>query len=458
MKSKRRRPCRAAAFFPSSYWIFASPAPPGYNSRMRFVRVSTLFVAFLLLPFSAFAALTPEERAELEKQLGELETQISANKNELSKKQGERQTLERDVAIIDGEIKASQLAIKQRDLTIRKLTDGMKDKESAIKVLDGKVAKGQESVAQMIRRTREIDDISIAEMALGNNISDIFTEIDEFESVQKALDAAFNVMAVSRADLSERKKALAKEQEEEQDMKQLQVFQKRSLEEKEDEKQGLVTAAKGQEKVYQSVIAAQTRTATEIRARLFDLRDSGAIPFGKAYEYAKEASALTGVRPAVILGILAEESNLGENVGTGNWRTDMHPTRDQPVFEKLMAELGLDPDAQKVSKKPWYGWGGAMGPAQFIPSTWVQYKVRVAKIVGQDPPNPWDARTAIFASAMLMMDNGADKGTRAAERLAALRYLAGWGNASKTAYAFYGDDVMALADKFQKEIDVLEGR
>ncbi len=120
------------------------------------------------------------------------------------------------------------------------------------------------------------------------------------------------------------------------------------------------------------------------------------------------------MRPAVILGILAEESNLGENVGTGNWKTDMHPTRDQPVFATLMAELGLDPDQQKVSKKPWYGWGGAMGPAQFIPSTWVGYKDRVAKIVGQNPPNPWDARTAIFASAMLMMDNGADEQTRAA--------------------------------------------
>lgn len=424
-------------------------------SRAFLIFLGALFVC---APLFSYAALTPEERAELEQQLAELETQISSNKTELTKKQGERQSLERDVAILNGEIKASQLAIKQRDLTIKKLTDGMKDKEAGIKVLDGKIAKGQESIAQMIRRTREIDDTTIAELTLGGNISEIFTEVDEFEIVQKALDKAFAEMATARADLSARKNALAEQQEEEQDLKQLQVFQKRSLEEKEDEKQELVAAAKGEEKVYQSVIAAQTRTATEIRARLFELRDSGAIPFGKAYEFAKEASVLTGVRPAVILGILAEESNLGENVGTGNWRTDMHPTRDQPVFEKLMAELGLDPDVQKVSKKPWYGWGGAMGPAQFIPSTWVQYKDRVGKLMGTNPPNPWDARTAIFASAMLMMDNGADKQTRAAERLAALRYLAGWGNASKPAYAFYGDDVMALADKFQKEIDVLEGR
>ena len=432
----------------------------GYTRRMSVRLFIGVFGALFVIctPLFSYAALTPEERAELERQLAEVEEQIAANKTELGKKQEERQSLERDVAILDGKIKNAKLAIKQRDLAIRKLTDGITDKEAAIKVLDGKVAAGQEAVAQMLRRTREIDDTTLVELALGGSISDLFTEIDDFETVQRALGEAFEVMATARADLAARKEALRSQQEEEEELKQLQVIQQRSLQRTEGEKKELVTVAKGQESIYSQVIAAQTKTANEIRARLFNLRDSGAIPFGKAYEYTKEASIKTGVRPAVILAILAEESNLGENVGTGNWRTDMHPTRDQPVFQTLMAELGLNPDDMKVSKKPWYGWGGAMGPAQFIPSTWVQYKDRIAKATGNDPPNPWDARTAIFASAILMMDNGADKQTRAAERLAALRYFAGWGNAGKAAYAFYGDDVMALADKFQKEIDILEGR
>ncbi|HEY4488731.1 MAG TPA: hypothetical protein VJB97_04400, partial [Candidatus Paceibacterota bacterium] len=104
------------------------------------------------------------------------------------------------------------------------------------------------------------------------------------------------------------------------------------------------------------------------------------------------------------------------------------------------------------------GYGGAMGPAQFIPSTWMLYKDRLAKITGTNPPNPWQPRTAVFATALLMGDNGADAGTRSAERLAALRYFAGWGNASKPAYAFYGDSVMEYVDQYQRDIDVLEGR
>lgn len=437
---------------------FVSSCSMRYNhGHMRLTRVLILG-ALLSMPFTASAALTPQERAELERQLADVEKQIETNKTELTKKQGERQTLERDVSVLNGQIKDAQLAIKQRDLAIKKLTDGITDKESAIKVLDEKVLEGQESIAQMIRRTHEIDDITIAELALGGSISDLFTEIDNYQIVQQALDDAFKAMAIARADLGARKEALLGQQSEEEELKQLQVVQQRTLKDREGEKKTLVSYAKGQESEYQKMITAQTKTANEIRARLFELRDSGAIPFGKAYEYAKEAAAATGVRPALILGVLAQESNLGENVGTGNWKTDMHPTRDVPVFATLMAELGLDPDAQKVSKKPWYGWGGAMGPAQFIPSTWVGYKDRIGQLTGNNPPNPWDARTAIFASALLMADNGADAQTRASERLAALRYFAGWGNANKPAYAFYGDGVMGLADKFQKEIDVLEGR
>jgi hypothetical protein len=33
----------------------------------------------------------------------------------------------------------------------------------------------------------------------------------------------------------------------------------------------------------------------------------------------------------------------------------------------------MNPDTAKVSAAPSYGWGGAMGPGQFIPSTWACY-------------------------------------------------------------------------------------
>lgn len=62
-----------------------------------------------------------------------------------------------------------------------------------------------------------------------------------------------------------------------------------------------------------------------------------------------------------------------------------------------------------------------------------------------------------MATAMLMADNGASLQTPKAERLAALRYFAGWANANKRAYAFYGDGVMGFAAQFQRDINQLYG-
>ncbi|MBI2610869.1 lytic murein transglycosylase [Candidatus Kaiserbacteria bacterium] len=423
--------------------------------------------AFLLLLVSCDAAISAtysfaetleERRARLESQLVEIERDISEKRGVLSEKQKERASLERDIAILDNQIGVAQQQIKHRDLSISKLRDDISVKKSAIGEVDKKVSRSEQSLAQLIRRTHEIDDISLAELVLGGSLTDLFQDIDNYETLQRDLDRSFDEMAALRADLSVRKEILEEKQGEEEQLRRIQVLEKQAIEKREKEKQQILTVTKGQEKAYQELIAERERQAAVIRSALFELRDSKAISFGSAYQYAKEASAKTGVRPALILAILREETNLGENIGTGNWKTDMHPTRDRPVFEQITRELGLDPDSMPVSKKPSYGWGGAMGPAQFIPSTWIQYKDRIARATGENPPNPWTPRTAIFAASILMADNGADGGTREAERLAALRYFAGWTNAKKAAYAFYGDDVMAFADQYQKDIDILEGR
>ncbi len=100
-----------------------------------------------------------------------------------------------------------------------------------------------------------------------------------------------------------------------------------------------------------------------------------------------------------------------------------------------------------------------MGPSQFIPSTWVLYEARIARALGisQDAPNPWNNLHAFTATAMLLADNGATGQTRESERMAALRYFAGWGNASNPAYAFYGDGVMGFADQFEADMRTLSG-
>jgi len=425
--------------------------------RTPSVCLLAVLAALVLAPLFALAQNVEERRAVLEKELAAIETQIADQQKILDVRARESVSLERDIAIMSATIEKAKLSIKARSLEIERLGRESGEKQVTILKLSQKIEREKESLAELLRKTEQADSFSLPEIMLGGkNLSEFFQDIDEYRGIKGALRASYTALDFNKKETEAERVALENRRADETQLRQLQELEKRKVEAQQTEKARILKISKGIEAEYQKIIKAKKQSAAQIRAELFTLRGSAAIPFGKALELANAASKRTGVRPAFILGVIAEESNLGENVGTGNWRVDMKAPRDTEPFLDITRRLGLDPDKMPVSKKPWYGYGGAMGPAQFIPSTWVLYEERIAKATGHNPPNPWEPEDAIMAAAILLMDNGADKGTLVAERLAALRYLAGWTNATKKAYAFYGDDVMELTEKYQRQIDILQ--
>ncbi len=416
-------------------------------------------MALVLSPLFVFAQNVEERRAQLEKDLAALEMQIAQQQDILNARARESVTLERDVAILNATIEKAKLSIRARSLEIERLLKESGEKQVVIEKLGAKIIREKESIGELIRKTDKVDSFSLPEIMFGDkNLSEFFQDVEEYQVIKGALRDSYKVLDTDKKETEAQRETLDTKRTEETQLRKIQELEKRKIETQEAEKKRILKISKGIEAEYQKIIKVKQLTAAQIRAELFTLRGSAAIPFGKALEYATAAGKRTGVRPAFLLGIIAEESNLGENVGKGNWRIDMKAPRDTEPFLDITKRLGLDPDRMPVSKKPWYGFGGAMGPAQFIPSTWVLYEERIAKATLHNPPNPWEPYDAFMASALLLMDNGADKGTLVAERLAALRYLAGWASANKKAYAFYGDDVMELAEKYQQQINILNNQ
>ncbi len=421
-----------------------------------------LFVGLFLGGSSALAQTSNDvtnRRAELQRELDSLQKEIDVQQQILNEKRDQSASLQRDIDILNAKIKRSELSIKARAIAIQSLSEDINDKGATIGKLDNRISHEQDVIASLLRQTNELDSYSLVEVMLkGENISKFFEDISPLLTLNQELRSSLANIRNTKDKTSLEKQHLEDKKAEQVSLQALQQLEKKRTEQEQAQKKQILTVSKGLESLYKKMLAQTEQSAAKIRAELFTLSGSAAIPFEKALEYANIAGKRTGVRPALILGIIAEESNLGENVGKGTWRVDMKAPRDTEPFLEITRRLGLNPDAMPVSKKPWYGYGGAMGPAQFIPSTWVLYEARIAKATGHNPPNPWDPYDAFMASAILLMDNGADKKTYSAERLAALRYLAGWTNATKKAYAFYGDDVMELAAKYQKQIDILSSQ
>lgn len=453
-------------------------------------------LSFLVAPYMVSAQSAAESVAQrqqaLQVQLNDIESQIAVQQKLLDSVKTEHQTLQSQINEFNAKIKKTQLQIKAINLAIAQLNNNIGAHNKTLAKLSAKLSAEKESLAQILRQTQMLDAYSAVSVALGSqNVSEFFSDLDAFVSIKSSLADSFNEIEQTSSSTEAEKEALQARLAEQEQLREVAQFAKQQVQAQEQEKQKLLAQTKGVEANYQKIIATSQKTATQIRSELFTLRDSAAIPFGTALTYALIAEKATGTRAAVTLAVLKQETNLGQNLGTGSWQVDMHPTRDRPVFVYIMQALGLDPDKMPISRKAGLSaWGGAMGPGQFIPSTWVCYggfinantgdctnakriawsdfwrgpwqyvasKDRVRKLLGASmPSNPWDAQVAIMATAMLMADNGASAQTFAAERMAALRYFAGWTNAKNPIYAPYGDGVMGYAAMFQRNINQLGG-
>ena len=426
------------------------------------------------IPASTSASDTADREAALRAELAKTEAEIAQWTVVLDAKRKETGSIERDAAILAAKIEQAKLVIKAKNLAIQTLGKDITQKEQTIGQLNSKIARGKESLSELIRKTNEIDEYSVVEVALSDKkLSDFFSDVDAYNSIKLSMQDLFADVRTAKSQTETEKAVLNSKKNQETDAKAVIETQKSSVEKTEAEKQALLKISKTQEKSYEQVLADRQQKAAQIRSALFALRDTAAIPFGTALTYANAVSKKTGVRPAFILAILTQESDLGRNVGqcyvkdpkTGDgvgkntgtpFKGIMHPTRDVPIFLAIAQRLGFDPFSQPVSCPQPGGYGGAMGPSQFIPSTWVTYEARIAAANGIKTPNPWDPKDAFMATGLFLADLGGVNGSYTAEREAAGRYYAG--GAWATRGLAYADSVLNHAKVIQETmIDPLQG-
>lgn len=408
-----------------------------------------------------------EERAKLEAELAELQKEIAQKEAVLKEQQGKTGSLKKDVGVLSAQIDSAKLKIKQKTLAIGSLTKDISAKGKAINDLQSEIEREHDSIAQLIKKTNEIDRKGTAYVVLSpDSITDFYKDLDDFLAVKQSLYASVNRVKKIKELTEDQKDQLQDKKSQEEDAKNAIDSQKRLVEKSEAEKKQLLQLSQNKEKEYQTVLAERQKRVTEIKNKLFSFAGGNkAIPFQEAYTLATNASEKTGVRTAFILAILTQESNLGKNVGTCNragdplsksWLNIMKPNRDIEPFRRITAALGLDPNITPVSCPiAGGGWGGAMGPSQFIPSTWEVVANRVGTLLGVSVPNPWIPRDAIMASALYLKDRGA-VGGESAERNAACKYYSGRSCDGKKPYnSFYGNSVMSISRKIQADIDYL---
>lgn len=430
-------------------------------------------VAILGTPMVSLAQVSDAERVQLEKELATLQAEIAQKEKELASQKKNSASLSKDVTVLTSQINKAKLEIQAKNKTLQQLGGQINQKDKTIQTLNTKRSRQEESLSQILRKKYQMDNSTLAEILLSKlTLSGFLGEVDNLQSINEGIQTSFGIIKKTKELTAVEKEALLEKKDQENDVKYQLENQKKTVETTQAEKNRMLSISKGQEKNYEAVIKDRQARAAKIRSRLFELRGQKGIAFGDAYQYALSATKSTGVRPAFVLAILTQESSLGKNVGQCNiggksktWQESMpgpadiaagkSRRNDEAAFLRITKKLGLNPDTTPVScPLASGGWGGAMGPSQFIPTTWEMFETRIAKAAGVNVANPWNPEHAVTATSIYVSDLGANAQTYTSERNAACKYYSG--RSCSGSNEFYGNSVMNIAAKLQKDIDFLK--
>jgi len=390
---------------------------------------------------------------------------------DINKTAGEKKNLQNAISGLNKKINNLSYQISQSNLVIKDLGFQITDTTNSIEKTSLKLEELKGQLAEVLRTIDQEDKRSMVEVMFAESeLSGFFDDLLALEVLSSKNKEFLQNVRILRTNLEQQKVSLDDEKGSLEKTVKIQALQKEESARTKNEQEYYLQIT---EQEYQKQLKEKeevAKKASAIRARIFELSGVTKAPtFGEAYDIAKYVASVTGIEPAFLLAVLTQESDIGKNVGqcvltdasTGAgkkikdgtvMKNTMSPKRDTQPFLTITRELGRDPYNTPVSCPMSYGWGGAMGPAQFIPSTWMLYRDKIASITGK-AGDPWNINDAFLASALYLTDYGAKTHTDASEWKAAMIYFSG---STNTRYRFYGDSVIAITKRYREDIKALE--
>jgi len=343
---------------------------------LKLVLLLTLILAFCLSDFKmgpsrrlggwwvgcSLAQTNPvEERQALEEELKKLEEQIAKYETDITKTEQEKKTLQNQIYILRKKIEKLNLQIQESNVMIKDVGLQIKDTESSIEKTSLKISSSREKLVNILQSIYEEDQKSLLEILLSEaELSGFFENLMALETLNLKNQELLEDIKNLKSYLETQKQSLDEEKADVERLLKIQLLQKGESEKTKKDQEYFLRLTETQYQKYLKEKEETEKKAAEIRARIFELIGVPEAPtFGEALEIAKYVERITGVRPALLLAVMTQESNIGKNVGqcylknpaTGDGVTSdgkpvskvMKPSRDVEPFLQITKELGRDP-------------------------------------------------------------------------------------------------------------------
>lgn len=435
------------------------------SKSIQYISIYILIFGLILIP--AYPVLANSKLEDTRKNLSTELTKIQDLTDSKKETDVQVRTLAKELESLDAEINSSQKNLDETIQDINSIQAELSQTREYITTLEQTIFAQKALIKEYISSLYTQKDVSLFEVVLSEDqLSELLGSVQKTGVMQDSITESISLIQAKEKEIVSEKQHLFDKEEELIALRQSQEQQKNLLEQTQSDKETLFAQTKGEQSEYEALLKQSFATKQNLLNSIKVLGGSdgrpGAISLEEAYAMAVRNAARFGnkIRPEYMVGILKIESGLGGNVGRSFYKDSLsgcaaREGNDSPnnrkrvyaaeeaAFEKITASLGL-PLTQPVSGCPYpkyRGTGGAMGPAQFMPNTWLGYEARLRELKG-GPVSPWNIEDAMLAMALKLLGRNeqAIAGNEELERRAALCYLGGCnGN------MWYADRVLAEA-------------
>lgn len=402
------------------------------------------------------ASQLEEARTNLQKELTRVQ-ELRESQSEVDK---EVRTIEQELDYLQNEITTSEKEIESTNFQIGQVQEELGSTRDYIAQLESTIQSQKQLMKEYIHQLYVKPRVSLIRILLSNErLSDVVGSVEQTSAMQNSITETIQLIEAKEQEIVREKQHLFDKEEELLSLRKLQEDQQSLLETTREEKEIVLAETQGEQEKYQELLLESITNSNSLLSRIRTLgggSEGGAISLEEAYSLATINAARFGnkIRPEFLVGVMTVESGLGRNVGRFFYKdslsgcaarpgngTRINFAREEAAFEQIVSRLGL-PVTQPVSGCPfpqYVGTGGAMGPAQVMPTTWLAYEPRLRELKGGRDVNPWAMEDAMLAMTMVLLGKVGDQdiaGNAALERQAAMCYLGG------CRHGFYADRVM----------------
>ncbi|MCX6721973.1 MAG: hypothetical protein NTY04_02180 [Candidatus Staskawiczbacteria bacterium] len=453
-----------------------------------YIGVAVLFLGALFLPVFSFAddlgtqcaAVTASNtgcpnmsstdcKALLQQCATYYDQQSAQLAKDLSKTSAQKDTLQSAISKLKNKIQSLEADISQGKIMVNDLNIQITDTQTSINKTSEQIKSSQDEISSILQSVYREDQKPSFVILLQGSLFDFFSNLTYLDNLNSQVTNLLDNNKNLEVYLQGQQKKMNDSVDQLQKTIALQSLQKKENEQNQAQQSQYLKLTEAQYKQQQEAKLVADAASAKIKSMLFQMVGVSQVPtFGQALDVAKAVSVLVPIRPAFLLAVISQESAIGKNVGqcmltdpnTGAGKKVsngaatirvMKPGRDTTPFVKITTSLGRDPYKTPVSCWiPAYvwgmptGWGGAMGPAQFIASTWNLFADRLYKLLGQTA-DPWGVKDSFTAAALYLSDLGASAQTATSESRAAAKYYGAAGS--------YNSMVMRRATCIQSFID-----